>query len=186
MAKKLPPLPDEVIEQARQLYNDGEGYQWRLGDYLVDVMDELSVSYAALAGGKASYFMHKSRAHILRQLSIGIGVEVSTLRDRECMARFYPQAVRQEFDALTYSQLRAAKSGGSDWRQYAERAVSNLPAPCTLIRSWINTDGNEQPVWEIRWEKLLNLVDAIADDATAPGWIRAACQEMDQIIAKIK
>ena len=153
-------LPDEVIEAARQLLHDGEGHQWRLGDHLVEVVDE---------------FEHVlKRSEIIRQLANGVGADASTLRDRECMARFYPPSLRRRYDSLTYHQLRACKSAGERWREYADWALDNLPAPVSLLRAMVKHNGDLPPAWVDRWARMQRLGELLADDAQAPPWVRQA------------
>jgi len=66
------------------------------------------------------------------------------MRDRESLARFFPPEVREEYP-FTYSQWRALRSAGSAWREYANWAADNLPAPVALIRAQIKSNGDLQP-----------------------------------------
>ena len=53
-------LPDEVIERARQLQSEAEGHQWNVGDFLVEVVDELGTYYTRQG-------VRNARAEIIRQ-----------------------------------------------------------------------------------------------------------------------
>ena len=153
-------LPDEVIEATRQLLHEGEGYQWRVGDHLAAVVDG---------------FGHVlKRSEVIRQLANGVGADASTLRDRECMARFYPPSLRREYDSLTYHQLRACKSAGERWREYADWALDNLPAPVSLIRASIKHNGDLPPAWVGRWERMLVMADLLVVDEQTPPVVRLA------------
>jgi hypothetical protein len=164
-------LPDEVIETARQLLDSCNEYQWGIGDLLVEVVDELTVA----ASGFQTHGSGLSRSGIIRELSIRTGTDASTLRDRECMARFYPVPLRQEYSALTYYQLRACKSAGPDhWRAHADWALDNLPAPSALIRARVKHNGELPPAWVSRWERLCELAELLLSDDQTPADIRRA------------
>lgn len=155
-------LPDEVIEHTRQLILSSDGHQWVIGDHLVAVVDE---------------FGHMIPRHeIIRQLSGAVGADPSTLRDREIMARFFDRGVRAEYDMLTYSQLRACKSSGERWREYADWAAANLPAPVALIRARVKHNGHLPPAWVSRWERVLSIAALIAADEDAPPVVRLAAR----------
>lgn len=162
-----PALPDEVIEGLRQLTDTAAGLQWATGDYLVGVVDEFT-PYWERSG------VRNGRAAIIGQLAASVGVDGSTLRDRECMARFYPTAERVKYDMLTYHQLRACKSAGPAWRTYADWAAGSL-ASVAKIRDKIAQDHNGVAAWVGRWDRLLALADMIIkDDSTAlPAGVRA-------------
>lgn len=176
---KLPELPDEIIEQARYLIEQGESHQWLLGDYLAGVVDELSGYYSNLLGAdQASKQVRHARAHIIRQIADRTGTDRSTLRDREVMARFYPPDLRDEYAPLTYHQLRACKSAGERWREYATWALDNLPAPPAIIRLRIKHNGDIPPAWIGRWDRIYNIACLILDDKeieSIPKHIRDTC-----------
>ena len=154
-------LPEQVIEALRQLLNDGDRHQFIVGDFICDVLDE---------------FPNVHRSELIRQMADRTGANRSTLRDRHDVARFYPQEVRKEFDMLTWSQLRACKSAQEDWREYAEWAAANMPAPVAVIRARIKNNGHDQPAWVHRWEGMQRLAGQIADDREAPAKIRKVCR----------
>jgi hypothetical protein len=150
-------LPDAVIETLRQLINDGDNHQFRVGDFICDVLDE----FPAIA-----------RADLIKQMADRTGANRSTLRDRHNMARFFPSKVRQEFDMLTFSQLRACKSAGEEWRTYAEWAAENMPAPVAVIRARIKNNGDDQPAWVHRWESMQGIAKMLENDSEAPEKVR--------------
>ena len=152
-------LPEQLIEAFRQLLDDGEAYQWAVGDFITDAIAE---------------FPGIERAELIRSLADRTGADRSTLRDRHNMARFYPKEVRREYDMLTYSQLRACKSAGDRWREYADWAADNMPAPVAVIRARVKNNGHDQPAWVHRWESLYGIAQQIKDDTAAPFAVRAA------------
>jgi len=157
-------LPDDVILEFRRLFEANDAYQFAIGDKLVDLVDE---------------FAHViKRSEILRQLSGATGADPSTLRDRETMARWFSPEVRAEYEVLSYSQLRACKSAGTQWREYAEYAVNNLPAPVAAIRSRIKHNGDMIPVWQARWERILELCELMVNDNAAPSEVRGVCERV--------
>lgn len=174
---KFPELPDEIIEQTRQVYNQSEGQQWVFGDHLVGILDEIGPLYAKMVDSDApDMAYHRARAHIIRTLAKRIGCDTTTLRDREMMARFYPVSTRKEYDMLTYHQLRACKAGGKEWQVYADWARDNLPAPVALIRRMVRGDGNDEPPWVGRWGRIVDLAQMIIEDHQAPQKVREAAR----------
>lgn len=169
-------LPDTIIETARQLYGESVSHQWLIGDFLVEVIDEISPVYKRLRDG--DNVMRRIRAGILRQVATGIGCDVTTLRDRESMARFFPVEVREEYSALTYHQLRACKAAGDSWKDHADWALENLPAPVALIRRRIKANGNDVPAWVSRWERIIVIAEQIKDDPRAPDKVRRAASDI--------
>ena len=169
----LPPLPDDLIETVRQLNHDGEGVQWAMGDLLVAAVEELGPAYATHPGIGS---IRRARTYILRQLADRTGVDESTLRDRQSVCAFFTPEVRHEFNFLTYHQFRAVKHAGDKWRQYAERAAQNLPAPVRVIRGWIDDDKNEVvvPGWSRMLDKFIDIAYSLERDEAAPGWVRQA------------
>ncbi len=146
-------LPDQVIESLRQLLDDGDYHQFTVGDFIIDVLDE---------------FPNIPRGDVIRQLADRTGSDRSTLRDRHNVARFYPVKVRKEFDMLTWSQLRACKAAGDEWREYAEWAAGHMPAPVAVIRARIKNDGHDKPAWEYRWDSMKRLAGMLVDDSEVP------------------
>lgn len=165
MNEQPPPLPDVIVEHVRQLQGDAEGHQWRVGDSLVDIVDELEGRYTALG-------VRRARAWLIGHISDRIGADRSTLRDRESVCRFFPPAVRQQYDVLSWSQFRAVKSAGDDWRQYADWALENLPAPVRVIRARIKNNGHDVAPWVGRWDRLQSIAEKLAGEDGAPADLR--------------
>lgn len=154
-------LPDEAIEHLRQLLDDAEGYQWATGDFISDMIAE---------------FPEVTRSDLIKQMADRTGADRSTLRDRHNMAKFYPYKVRHEFDMLSYSQLRACKAAGDQWRRYARWAMTHLPAPVAMIRARIKNNGDDEPYWISRWARMQNIARMIAADESAPDKIKKVCR----------
>jgi hypothetical protein len=163
-----PPLPDELIEELRQIQGDTEARQWVVGDFLVGVVDELGSQYERIG-------VRHARAWLLSHMAARIGCDPSTLRDRECMARFFPAAVREEYPFM-WSQWRALKSAGENWREHAEYWAVNLPAPVAAIRERVKSGGavRAEP-WEARWERVQELAEQIKNDQAADVRARRLC-----------
>lgn len=163
-------LPDEFIEGVRQRLETAEGYQWELGDYLVEAEDEI-IPHLSRQG------IRYPRAYLIREIASRVGCDTSTLRDRASMARFYPAPIRQEYTPLTYYQLRACKTAGIDrWRTHAEWALANLPAPVAAIRAHVKNNGHLPPAWEGRWARVLELCEQIAGDDKAHPRVARVCR----------
>ena len=163
-------LPDQVIEAMRQLLDDGERYQWAAGDLIIEILDE---------------FPTIERAEVIRQLADRTGRDRSTLRDRHNMCIFFPKDVRQEYDALTYSQLRACKSAGDRWKEYADWALDNMPSPVAVIRARVKNNGHDMPAWVHRWEVMQGIAARIADDNDAPDEVRRAAGQVIAVNVKV-
>jgi len=165
-------LPDEIIDGVRSRLEYAEPLQWDLGDFLVDVGTEL---YPYLKGAGIRY----PRAYTIREISSRVGCDPSTLRDRETMARFFPQEIRSHWQPpLTYSHLRACKAAGDAWESHASWAVDNLPAPPAVIRARVKTNGHLAPAWQSRWERMLELADTVYLDQDAPRSVRDLCEKL--------
>ena len=159
-------LPDSAIEHLRQLFDDAEGHQWRCGDALAELIDEFQPAYE-LEYGK------RGRAQIIRQVANKIGRDESTLRDRLSVAIFFPPEIRAEYFMLSWSQLRACKSAGDKWREYADWSVENLPAPTSLIRAKIKANGDGLPIWSDYWERIISLAERLSREENLPDKIKA-------------
>jgi len=164
MTTPLPVLPDELIEGVRQRLETAEDIQWELGDYLLEAVDEMTPHLQAKG-------IRYPMAFIIRETASRVGCDASTLRDRVVMARFYPPPIRQDYSPLTYYQLRACKSAGDNWREHAEWALANLPAPVAAIRAHVKHNGHMPPAWIGKWQRVLDLCEQIADPH-----IRSECQ----------
>ncbi len=158
-------LPDALIETLRQLLDDAESYQWATGDFIMDVLVE---------------FDQIKRSDLIKQMADRTGADRSTLRDRHNVAKFYPKVIRKEYDMLSYSQLRACKAAGDEWRKYAEWAVSHLPAPVAMIRARINSNGDNEPYWISRWARMQNIARLITADAAAPEKVKKVCRLVER------
>lgn len=162
-------LPDEVVEGLRQIAEQGEGIQWSMGDYLVAVVDEFEPYIEPRTP------TYTSRTEIVKQLADRTGLDTSTLRDREMMARFYPKEVRERYSPLTYYQLKACKSAGGDWQRWADWALANLPAPVDVIRAKIKVGNSLMPLWLMRLEKIEKIAQQVNHDGEAPDAVQVAC-----------
>lgn len=167
--QEIPPLPNNIIEAVQAAVADGDNQQWRMGRLLADLVDEFVPHYKQVG-------VKQPRAWLIRHMAARVGADPSTLRDRESMARFYPESVTEEFSMLTYHQLRACKSAGDRWREYAEWAADNLPAPVALIRARLRNGGALPPSWLRRWELIRSMAVSLVNDNEAPRDIVAACQ----------
>jgi hypothetical protein len=175
--KAPPPLPDQIIEGLRQLAGDMDRYQWRVGDYLCSIWDELNKPYTNYLGSE-----RKAHAWLISHLATRTGLAKSTLRDREGMARFFPPHVREEYEPLTYHQFRACKAAGDKWRKYADMALESMdkyggnPAPVEVIRHWVRDNGDETlPMWRRRLQTIEKALRKIAEDERAPENVQSFC-----------
>ncbi len=158
-------LPDIIIETLRALANRGDTQQWEIGDFLVGVVDEIK-KYVPDEGYTPEVV---TRARLLRELADRTGLDASTLRDREVMARFFTHADREAYHALTYHQLRACKGGGERWREYADRAMGSLPAPVRVIRSWVSSNGDGESRHDYYLRRLKEQAGALLDSNPPAG-----------------
>jgi len=182
MVANIPPLPDELIEKIRQLSDTADSFQWQIGDILSDVWDEVGQAYAAILDSE-----RKAHAYIIGQIATRAGIAKSTLRDRESMSRFFPQAVREQLIPLTYHQIRAIKSAGDQWQIYRDwvfdQANQNGYFPSVeTIRDQIKADGAECPLWSRRLIKVLPVLEKISLDPDAPQDIRGDIVEFVELV----
>jgi hypothetical protein len=139
-----------------------------VGDFLASVIDELSQHYEAIG-------VKRARAWLIQHMASRVGVDASTLRDREAMARFYPSNIRSRYDMLTYHQLRACKSAGPEWERYATWASEELP-PVSIIRARVKHNGSLPPAWVGRWSRVIELSELLQSDEQAPPGVRLAAR----------
>ncbi len=154
-------LPDGLIETLRQLLDDGDKHQFIVGDFICDVLIE---------------FPEVKRSNLIKQMADRTGADRSTLRDRHNCASFFPKEIRQEFDMLSYSQMRACKAAGDKWRKYAEWAAGHLPAPVAMIRRRIKNNGHDEPYWISRWARMQNIARLMVVDPAVPPKVKLVCQ----------
>ena len=154
-------LPDALIETLRQLLDDGDKYQFAIGDFISEVLVE---------------FDQIKRSDLIKQMADRTGADRSTLRDRHNVAKFYPQDVRVSYDMLSYSQLRACKAAGDEWERYAKWAQKHLPAPVAMIRQRIKHNGDDAPYWISRWARMQNISRLIVSDPDAPEKVKKVCR----------
>jgi hypothetical protein len=81
------------------------------------------------------------------------------------MSRFFGFKDRFEYEILTWSQLRACKPAGVDWRDLADWAIESAdnfggrPAPVdAIIAKRLDDEGKPQKDWR---EKLVKVVDEL-------------------------
>ena len=166
----VPPLPDEIVDQLIQIGSDQDKTQWEMGDFLVAVTDEILPFYSAYLGSD-----RKAHAWLVRHLAERTGLAVATLRDRESVARFFPD--REQIEILTFHQARALKSGGDDWLQYLEWIYSQMDAhggrvpSVEAIRDRIKGDQSV-PKWVRRYDRIIQSLEVMSGDGEAPQVIR--------------
>jgi len=156
-------IPEQLVEALRQLLTDGEAYQWAIGDLITDALVEFPTVH---------------RAELIKQLADRTGSDRSTLRDRQNMALFFPVKVRKQYDMLTWSQLRACKSAGEQWQEYADWAAGHMPAPVAVIRARIKNNGHDQPAWVHRWESMQGIAKQLVNDSEAPKQVRKVARQV--------
>jgi hypothetical protein len=178
-------LPDEVYEQLRHMLGQGEKFQWKIGDFIeeiwIEVLNHLPPYVVNTQTGEriVDYDRLSRLAHadLIRDLAENTGADKSTLNDRQNMANFFPKPIREKYDMLTYSQLRACKSAGpDDWEKWAQWALVNgyngRPAGVHTIRRAINKAEDPTPDWVNRLKKLEELVEKLITDDDTPAYVK--------------
>ena len=168
----IPQLPDEATDKLRELNEKADNSQWEIGDFLLDFIDEVLPAYAdACFDGKPK----KAHQWILNSLANDVGVDSATLRDRESVARFFPQKIRPRLDPLTYHQARAVKAAGDRWEEYLEWVKEEMnnhpngrPPSVAKIREKIKKDQTGVMVWYSRFKKAIPILTNIAYDKDCP------------------
>jgi len=159
-----PKLPDNVVEELRQLLDMSGAYQFVIGDYLVSVVDE---------------FGHVlKRPEIIRQLAHACKCDASTLRDRESLARFASPDMRKEYE-FTFSQWRSLRIAGPDWEGYAKQAAAELWS-ADRIRAQIKSNGDGLPAWLYWWGKLGDVLEKVIIGKDTPEHIKAWCRQIEE------
>lgn len=112
-------LPDVVYDQLRGLLDQKEVLQWEIGDFIVDVWQEVK-RYVPEDERR------KEHARFLKDLAYHTGTHYGSLRNMEVMSEFYSTKDRKAYiPPLTWSHLRACLSAGEDWETWARWAVDN-------------------------------------------------------------
>jgi len=168
MVDQIPQLPEEVIEQIRQLSDSADSFQWQIGDILADVWAEVGPAYT-----RQLESVRKAHSYIIGQVANRAGIAKSTLRDRESMSRFFPPDMRDKLQPLTYHQCRALKSAGAQWVKYhtwvMDQADEKGYFPSVeAIRDQIKADGADLSLWQRRLNKVIPLLVKITVDPAAP------------------
>ena len=169
-----PDLPDDLVDRIAQLVHAADVPQRALGDELVVQVDELGPKYATLPEFGS---IRRARTFILRRLAQRVGTSESTLRDRESICRFFTAQDGDDWSIFSFSQMRALKSAGARWREYAEWASLPLPAPVAAIRDEIKRNGDqvqERPAWQRMLDKFIDIACSLERDEAAPAWVRQA------------
>jgi hypothetical protein len=186
-------LPEEVYVQLRNMLNTGERYQWKIGDFVEEVWQELVNHLMGAEIPEEKDFekaKRKAHAEFIKDLAENTGADKSTLNDRQNMANFFPVDVREEYDMLTYSQLRACKRAGEDWEEWAQWALVNgyngRPAGVHTIRRAINKSEDPTPDWVNRMKKLEELLIKLLEDEELPTVTRESVNMMYSVLQDTK
>lgn len=161
-------LPDETLEWLHAYEVEESQSQWKLGDLAAELVDRFKGTFG--------------RSLIMKRLAIEAGVRTSTVRDREGMARFFTLEVREEFDVLSYHQLRACKQAQERWRKLAEWALESAdefggrPAPVEAIR--LKAKGNEdgKKAWDDRIRAMRSNAEKVVEDEAVPAGMAEICR----------
>lgn len=164
-------LPDSFIEKGRQLLINADANQWAIGEHILDGIAEFGNEWDRRG-------IKNGRAKLIRQLSNKLGCDESTLRDRHNVVAFWQPKMKAEYQAFSWSQLRAIKHAGDEWEQYATWALEHLPCPPNVIRQQIAHDHNGKPAWMYWWERALDAINRLWHDSNTPQEIRDMIEDL--------
>lgn len=156
-------LPDEVFTHLAYMLQEGEKWQWNVGDYIEEIWQKILPLVKPEDGKTHVQMARKAHADLIRTLAEGTGADKSTLNDRQNMAEFFSPRKRRQYEMLSYSQLRACKKAGPEhWEEWAQWALVNgfygRPAGVHTIRRAINKAEDPTPDWIRRLNKIDGLV----------------------------
>lgn len=167
-------LPEDIVNEILQYSQVIDTNYWHLGDI-----------------GNKIYFILKntySKSDCASLVAYYAKWKQSTVQDQMWMCEQIPRAKR-EYE-LSRHQYRACLAAGEKWEEYAKKAEEYADqngghtATCALIRKWIDGYKDAPPVWEKRWNKLLELAEAIAKDDQAREDVREICQNITSQTSK--
>ncbi len=134
-------LPEDVIERLQNNTHTEDVARWDDGRICEELVDEFGEQYGKML--------------VRKRVAIEAGLGLSTIRQREEMARFYPEEVVEQYEILTWSQLRACKPAGeTGWQDLADWAVKSAddfgvrPAPVDAIVARRLGPDPETKTWE--------------------------------------
>ena len=163
-------LPDEVFTQLAYMLQEGDKLQWDVGDYINELWEQV---LGTIPKGE----VRAAHADLILTLAEGTGANKSTLNDRQNMANFFPQPMRDLYHMLTYSQMRACKRAGpDDWETWADWSLVNgaegRPASVKHIRAAIGKEKNPEAYWRSKLERIRLDCLKILSDSTIPERVR--------------
>jgi hypothetical protein len=147
-------FPDDLIERLQQNTEDEDKARWDDGDVTADIVDEFGEQYG--------------KGLVRKRVAIEAGLSSGTIRQREDMSRFFAFPDRVIYDVLTWSQLRACKPAGIDWRDLADWAIESAddfggrPAPVdAIVAKRLSDDGKLPPTWKDKLDKVMEALSEI-------------------------
>lgn len=154
-------LPEVVYDQLRGLLDQKEVLQWEIGDFIVDVWQEVE-RYTPEDERR------KAHARFLKDLAYNTGTHYGSLRNMEVMSGFYSTKDRKAYiPPLTWSHLRACLSAGEDWETWARWAVDNQASADAIRaeRKGAQTAQDRERELVERLDKLFTQLVELTEDA---------------------
>jgi hypothetical protein len=176
-------IPDEAIEQLRDLLEEDKKLQWEVGDFIVAYWAEIQKYIPEKEHRK----MH---AKLIRDFANGTGASRTTLRDREKMSMFFTVLERERYEVFTFHQFRALRSAGEDWQEWAEWALINgfngAPASHRAIREAIKGERDPYLALIEDLDSIAKKVRKIMDAEETPKSVRTGLSCIPTIIEDVK
>ncbi len=183
-------LPDEVFIQLSHMLAQGDKYQWRIGDFINEIWEEVQPYVVLKQRETQAQAIRREHAFLIRSLAEGTGADRSTLNAWQNMATFFSVADREKYYMLTHSQLKACKGEGEDWETWAEWALTNgfhgRPAGVHTIRKAQALKKNPEFMWVRNLRKIGDLAEKIMHDQDTPWYVYGGMENVRLILEQIK
>jgi len=162
-------LPDEAINRIVHTREKGDDSKWAEGRLAVELVDEYGKRYG--------------KGRLRKKIGIEAGYAAATIRDREAMARFFNEAIVEDYGVLSYSQMKACKAAGPDgWKDLADWAVESAddfggrPAPVDAINMKRRGIPRDDPTWIKQAIRVFDLCEVLLGVGEVPEGIAKGCR----------
>lgn len=170
-------IPDEALDQLSRLLEVEGGYQWDVGDFLLDFWVEI-LKYIKPDE------VREAHAEMIHQFAKGTKADETTLRDRKKMSETFSPDIRAEYPMFSYHQWRALRSA-DDWGLYIEQAADE-GWTVRQIRRAIKKDKDPKEVLIADLDKIDKKARKIMDDEEVSKAVRESLFLIPTIIQDTK
>lgn len=171
-------IPDEALDQLRELLEQDGQMQWVIGQFVVDFWQEM-LKYIKPEE------IREAHAEVIRQFAKGTGADKSTLRDREKMYLFYEDFDRSRYPTFTYHQWRALRKAGKDKLEETAELAHDNNWSVAQIRKHLDKKPKSEVVLK-RLDRIDSEARKIMDDEEVPENVRESLSLIPTIILDTK